>query len=217
MAVCLHTTGRRQFADTLFEEALVTRLYESLAAGDGVYKITRLVDSPHWMSRSLLTARHASRTPGLLSFMTWQLEWHYVARTASSAFPGPLVEFHASDYFDQLYLVSPSGSGWTVTFDANGRPLQLSSERFVLSAYRKEPPGFSSIDSSSRLSGRGCCRAPSSSSAVSRSMARPKGSGLSGCSIESVSKKRIARDQRSLCTVMMPSHRVPSAATLSES
>ncbi len=130
-------------SDTQFEEALVTRLYESLAAGDGVYKITRpgrfttldehvAVDcQTRFPNTRPLVVHDIAASNGITSLELY--------RRLAKDRP---VEFHASDYFDQLYLVSPPGSGWTVAFDAHGRPLQLSSERFVLSAYRKEPLRF---------------------------------------------------------------------------
>lgn len=130
-------------SDPQFEEALVTRLYESLAAGDGVYKITR--PGRFTTLDEQLANECQRRFPN-----TRPLVVHDMA--ASNAITSlelyrrlakdRTVEFHASDYFDQLFLVSPPGSGWTVAFDAHGRPLQLSSERFVLSAYRKEPLRF---------------------------------------------------------------------------
>lgn len=129
--------------DVEFEQALVTRLYESLLAGDGVYKITRrdrfaVLDQEvvaecrkRFEEVRPLVIHDIAASNGITSLDLYRLLTQ----------ERPVV-FHASDYFDRLYLVTPLGSRWTVAFDADGQPLQLSSDRFVVSAYRKEPLRF---------------------------------------------------------------------------
>ncbi len=46
------------------------------------------------------------------------------------------VRFHATDYYDALYVVAVPGSRWEVVFDAEHRPLQFVGNRMVIQASR---------------------------------------------------------------------------------
>lgn len=122
------------FADS--DTDLLNRLYTSLEAGAGVFKITRPGRFDQLDSRICEWAREAIPGKSLLV--------HDAA--ASNAITS--VELYrrlseirscrltASDYFHRLWLVKTGQ--WTVAFDEQHSPLQLSGPGFVLPVRRKE-------------------------------------------------------------------------------
>jgi len=117
------------------DEALLERIYQSMAAGDGIRKITRrnrfpdldemLIDdcSQRFPNTSPLVIHDVGSSNGISS-----LELFERFRQAR-----PVI-LHASDYYDRIYLVTIPRSGWTVVFDARQQPLQFVSSYFALSA-----------------------------------------------------------------------------------
>jgi hypothetical protein len=121
------------------DEPLLDRLYRSMAAGDGVFKITQrgrfasldamLAEhcSQHYRGLGQIVVHDMGASNGITS-----LELH---RTLGEVCP---VKLFATDLYDRLYLVRLPRSGWTVALDAAGRPLQFANKWFVFSAYRRE-------------------------------------------------------------------------------
>ncbi len=107
------------------DEPLLERLYRSLAAGTGVFKITRRGRFTDFDDRLVTAARTAfpdvpelvvhdmgasSAITSLELFQRFALERN--------------VRLVASDYFDKLTLVTLPNNRWTVTFDAQSQPIQ---------------------------------------------------------------------------------------------
>lgn len=127
--------GEPSSPDCEFEEALVERIYQSMSAGDGIYKITRsgrftsldeqlaIECLQRFPSDRPLVVQDLAVSNGITSLELY--------RRLTRDRP---VELNASDYFDRMYLVTPPGTEWSVSFDIHGRPLQISNSRFVFSA-----------------------------------------------------------------------------------
>jgi hypothetical protein len=122
------------------DEPLLERLYRSMAAGEGVFKITRRDRFPEvdrkiaedvvarFPGAGRIAVHDVASSNGITS-----LELYRVLNERS------LASVHASDWYDGVYLVTPRGSGWTVVFDADHEPLQYVGWCFVLSPRRKAP------------------------------------------------------------------------------
>jgi hypothetical protein len=122
------------------DEPLLERLYQSMAGGEGVFKITRrhrFRDLDERLTQEL-TGRFAGAD---------QLTLHDMAAsngiTSLDLFrrlsKDRTVTVHATDYFDALWMVDLPGERWTVVFDVDRRPLQVVGSGFVISC-RQPPP-----------------------------------------------------------------------------
>lgn len=122
------------------DDALLERLYGSMRAGDGVFKITRRRRFTEF--DSLLAAAIGARFRG-----SDKVRVHDMA--ASNAITSvelyraleadPRVQVQGSDFFDCLHVLSFADTPWRIVLDVGMRPLQLVGPRMVLSAYRAEP------------------------------------------------------------------------------
>lgn len=120
------------------DEPLLERLYQSMSAGDGVFKITRrgrfeqldamLVKrcGTHFPDARVLVVHDVGASNGITALELFR-------RLNAQR----LAEVHASDWYDCLYLVSVPGSGWKVVFDSQGEPLQIVGGKWVLPSARR--------------------------------------------------------------------------------
>lgn len=125
------------------DEPLLQRLYESMRAGNGVYKITRcerFLELDTWLVNRLRCLAQNGRSwfvhdmaasNGITSLELF--------RSLKSVVD---VRLLATDRFTEISIVPVPGSSWRVVFDAVGRPLQFVAPGKVLSAYRREPLRF---------------------------------------------------------------------------
>jgi len=122
------------------DEPLLERLYQSMAAGEGVFKITRrnrFRDLDERLAQEL-TGRFPGEDPLIVHDMA-----------ASSGITSldlfrrlsrdRVVTVHATDYFDALWMADLPGERWTVVFDVDRHPLQVVGSGFVISC-RQPPP-----------------------------------------------------------------------------
>jgi hypothetical protein len=121
------------------DEPLLEELYARTSAGVGIHKMTRRGRMREVDDRLAdeLERRFAGPAPVVVHDMACSnaitsLDLH---RTLSGR---RRVILYATDYFDALWFVTPSGSRWTVVFDADGRPMQFVGRRFVISAGHRE-------------------------------------------------------------------------------
>jgi hypothetical protein len=125
---------------TARDDALLERIYASMRAGDGVFKITRE------RRFTALDGVLADEIAGRLRSQP-QIRVHDMA--ASNAITSlelfralaadPRVRVQASDFFDCMHVLSFADTSWRVVLDIEMRPLQLVGPHMVLSAYRSEP------------------------------------------------------------------------------
>ena len=121
------------------DEPLIERLYQSMAAGDGIFKITRrarFTALDEWLANEIKAIKPGTspvvvHDVGASSGVTTLELWSRLKRDST-------VVVHASDYFDTLDLVTVPGTRWTVAFATDGRPLQFSNDWYVLPVSRKE-------------------------------------------------------------------------------
>lgn len=119
------------------DQPLLDRLYASLEAGAGIYKITvrnrfdRLDEKirnevkTRFRSESLVRIHDAAASSAVTSIDLFR------------AFNDcPQVRLDASDYFHRLWLVDVGA--WTIAFDEQGIPLQYSGRNMVLASRRPE-------------------------------------------------------------------------------
>lgn len=137
------------------DEPLLERLYQSMAAGEGVCKITRRNRFPD-LDRQLADDCR-ERFPEALPLIVHDVGCSS-AISSLELFDRLIrerpTEVHASDYFDALYLVRVPTTDWTVVFDATYEPLQLVGRWLVLSARTPAPWRYPV----NRLAGRSACR-----------------------------------------------------------
>lgn len=119
------------------DEPLLDRLYASMEAGKGVYKITKrnrferlnetLLEHLHMLPAvTCLQVRDIAVSSGITS-----LEWYRCL-----ALHTPL-RLNASDFYHRVWLVQQGG--WTITFDEGNHPIQMAGYGMVMSIWRKEP------------------------------------------------------------------------------
>lgn len=140
----------RPFAYTILEELqqqyspqdepLLERLYQSLSAGDRIFKITRqgrFGELDAWLAQERarrfadvesLVVHDVGASNGITSLELFELLAH-----------DGTVELYATDYYDRLYLVTLPEQVWTVAFDVERRPLQAVGGRWVLSLRHRHP------------------------------------------------------------------------------
>lgn len=125
------------------DEALIERLYRSMRAGTGTYKITRRSRSAVMdeVLVNLLAERFPATSPIRIHDMAasnavTSLEMFDCLRQKLDVY------VHASDYYDALYIVSLADSAWQVVLDVNLRPLQFVGYGMVLSGYKWEPARY---------------------------------------------------------------------------
>jgi hypothetical protein len=122
-------TLQNQFASE--DEELLERLFSSMQAGEGVYKITKRNRFEELDLRILKEASQL-RGPGRLamhdgacsSAITSLEFWHRLRSLGDWTLT-------ASDYFTHLWLVEQDG--WTVALDQLGTPIQITGARTVIS------------------------------------------------------------------------------------
>jgi len=122
------------------DDALLERLYASMAGGEMARKITRRGRFRELDDRILdeldrrfgsdieLSIHDAAASNGITSLELFR----GIARTRS-------VEFLVTDLFDSIWIVELPGSRWKVVFDTNGLPLQVVGMGLVISCRRQSP------------------------------------------------------------------------------
>lgn len=122
------------------DEHLLEVLYANTSGGHGVHKMTRRGRMCELDAR--LSLEISARFAGLSSVLVHDMACSNAItslelyRSLSVDLP---VQVDASDYFDELWLVNPPGSMWTVVFDVDGRALQFVADGLVISASHREP------------------------------------------------------------------------------
>ncbi len=125
---------------TARDEALLERLYSSMRAGDGVYKITkreRFGELDAIMAEEIARRFEAAQVVRVhdMAASNAITSLELFQRLGSDV----RVSVRASDFFDAIYVVSFEDTAWRIVLDVMGRPLQFVGPRLVLSAYRREP------------------------------------------------------------------------------
>lgn len=120
-----------------YEEEILERVYRSMLAGKGIYKITtanRFCELDIAINRFVqqqafneVVVHDMGISNGITSFELFNI----LSKSCK-------VKFYASDYYDSIYTVRDNQSGWTFIFDLDENPLQFVSKHFVISGYRAE-------------------------------------------------------------------------------
>ena len=119
------------------DEPLLERLYASLEAGNGVYKITKrgrferlnrlLVKNLSLMPEATLWDVHDIAVSSAIT----SVELYECLSQLHS------VRFEASDFYHRIWLVVHQG--WTIAFDEGNHPVQMAGYGMVMSIHRGEP------------------------------------------------------------------------------